>query len=85
VSSYWKSLILSYKIILGRRNRRRINTRENLQTENINHTGNGQDKETVTWKTVGETTDVIFGLVFSLMIILVYTLYFVDVNGHPVF
>jgi hypothetical protein len=85
VSSYWKSLILSYKIILGRRNRRRINTRENLQTENINHTGNGQDKETVTLKTVGETTDVIFGLVFSLMIILVNTLYFVDVNGHPVF
>jgi hypothetical protein len=87
VSPYWKRLILSYKIILGRRNRRRINTGKNLQTENINHTENGQDndKETVTWKTVGETTDVIFGLVFSLMIILVNTLYFVDVNGHSVF
>jgi hypothetical protein len=86
VSPYWKCLILSYKIILGRRNRRRINIRENLQTENINHTENGQDnnKELVTWKTVGETTDVIFGLVFSLMIILVNTLYCVDVNGHPV-
>ena len=87
MSPYWKRLILSYKIILGRRNRRRINTGKNLQTENINHTENGQDndKETVTWKTVGETTDVIFGLVFSLMIILVNTLYFVDVNGHSVF
>jgi hypothetical protein len=87
VSPYWKRLILSYKIILGRRNRRRINTGKNLQTENINHTENGQDndKETVTWKTVGETTDVIFGLVFSLMIILVNTLYFVDVNGYSVF
>ena len=87
VSPYWKSLILSYKIILGRRNRRRINTEKNLQTENINDTENGQDndKETVTWKTVGETTDVMFGLVFSLMIILFNTLYFVDVNGHSVF
>jgi len=70
--------------MLGRRNPRRVNTGENLQMENINHTENGQDnnKETVKWKTVGETTDVIFGLVFSLMIILVSTLYFVNVNGH---
>jgi hypothetical protein len=85
VSPYWKCLILFYRIILGRRDRRRINIGENVQKVNINHTENGQDKETVTWKTVGETTDVIFGLVFSLMIILVNTLYFVDVNGHSVF
>ena len=87
VSAYLKSLILSYRIILGRRNRRKINIGENLQNESINNTENGQsnEKETITWKTVGETTDVIFGLVFSLMIILVNTLYFVDVNGYSVF
>jgi hypothetical protein len=70
-------VILSYRIILGRRNRRRINRGENLQNENINNTENGQsnEKEMITWKSVGETTDVIFGLVFSLMIILVNTLY----------
>ena len=84
MSTYWKSLILFYRIILGRRNRRRINTGEILQTESLNHTKDGQDnnKETVTWKTAGETTDFIFGLVFSLMILLVNTLYFVNVNGH---
>jgi hypothetical protein len=57
----------------------------NLPKENINHTENGQDKETVTWKTVGETTDAIFGLVFSLMMILVNTLHFMDVKEHSVF
>ena len=70
VSVYWESLILFYRNMLGRRNRRRINIGENVQKININHTENGQDKETVTWKTVGETTDTIFGLVFLLMLIL---------------
>jgi hypothetical protein len=41
--------------------------------------------ETITWKSVGKTTDANFGLMFSLMIIVVSTLYFVDVNGHSVF
>ena len=87
VSAYLKSLILFYRIILGRRNRRKINIGGNLQKENINNTENGQDndKETITWKTVGETTDAIFGLLFSLMMILVNTLYFMDVKGHSVF
>ena len=85
VSVYWESLILFYRIILGRRDRRRINIAENVQKVNINHTGNDHDKETVTWKTVGETTDVIFGLVFSLMMILVNTLHFMDVKEHSVF
>lgn len=80
VPAFWRSLILFYRIILGRRKRRRISIGENLQNENINNTENGQDKETVTWKTVGETTDAIFGLVFSFMIILTNTLYFVDVK-----
>ena len=82
VSAYWRSLILFYRIILGQRNRRKINIGEHFQKENINHTENGQDKETVTWKIVGETAYIIFGLMFSLMIILVNTLYFVDVNGY---
>jgi len=87
VSAYWKSLILFYRIILDRRIRRKINIEENLQKEIINHTENGQDydKETVTWKTVGETADVIFCFMFLLMIIVVNTLYFVDVYGHSVF
>ena len=87
VSAYWKSLILFYRIILGRRNRWKINVGENVRKENINHTENGHDndKETVTWKIVGETTDVSFGLIFWLMIILFNTLYFVDVSGHSVF
>jgi hypothetical protein len=85
VSVYWESLILFYRIILGRRDRRRINIAENVQKVNINHTENDHDKETVTWKTVGETTDVIFGLVFSLMMILVNTLHFMDVKEHSVF
>ena len=34
---------------------------------------------------VGETTDVIFGLMFFLMIILVNAVYFVDVSGQSVF
>jgi hypothetical protein len=57
VSANWKILILFYRIILGRRNRRKINIGENVQKENINHTDN--DNETVTWKIVGETTDVV--------------------------
>ena len=73
VSGNWKSLILFNTIILGRRNRRRTDIGEN---------GLDKDNETVTWKTVVETTDAIFDLVFSLMLILVNTLYFVDVNGH---
>jgi len=85
VSAYWKSMVLFYRIILGRRKRRTINIGENLVNEDITRTENGQDKETVTWKTVGETTDVIFSLMFSLMIIVVNTLYFVDVNGNSVF
>ena len=85
VSAYWNSLILLYRIMLGQRNRRKIKIREYLQEENINRTENGHDKEMVTWKTVGETTDAIFGFLFSLMIILVNALYFVDVNRHSVF
>ena len=87
VSAIWKSLILFYRIILGRRNRRKINIGENVQNENINHAENGHDndKETVTWKIVGETGDVMLGLIFSLMIILFNTLYFLDVSGHSVF
>jgi hypothetical protein len=73
VSANWKSLILFNRIILGRRNRRRTDIGEN---------GLDKDNETVTWKTVVETTDAIFDLVFSLMLILVNILYFVDVNGH---
>jgi hypothetical protein len=56
VSSYWKWLILFYRIILGRRKWRTIKIGENLQNEDITRTENGKDKETVTWKTVGETT-----------------------------
>ena len=41
VSAYWNSLILFYRIILGQRNRRKINIGENLQEENINRTENG--------------------------------------------
>jgi hypothetical protein len=61
VSANWKILILFYRIILGRRNRRKINIEENVQKENINHTENSHDNdnETVTWKIVGETTDVV--------------------------
>ena len=61
VSANWKILILFYRIILGRRNRRKINIGENVQKENINHTENSHDNdnETVTWKIVGETTDVV--------------------------
>jgi hypothetical protein len=61
VSANWKILILFYRIILGRRNRRKINIGENIQKENINHTENSHDNdnETVTWKIVGETTDVV--------------------------
>ena len=61
VSANWKILILFYRIIFGRRNRRKINIEENVQKENINHTENSHDNdnETVTWKIVGETTDVV--------------------------
>jgi hypothetical protein len=61
VSANWKILILFYRIILGRRNRRKINIGENVQKENINHTENSHDNdnETVTWKIVGEITDVV--------------------------
>ena len=61
VSANWKILILFYRIIFGRRNRRKINIGENVQKENINHTENSHDNdnETVTWKIVGEITDVV--------------------------